>query len=247
MKHEIPFDFSEKVTVVNGIFDGQYSGRFLLDTGAQQSFFNERILKELGLSVDKANIIHFDSFQFGTLNFGPIDLQVRDSGHSRLYGLLGTREIIPYRVTFDLDQSVCLFDQSTQDDAAFSKIEIFRGRPVVHIQYSETSLIFVLDTGSSANWLFKSGQEKLINSGSIIDHTETAKSAWGDVSIKSAKVLQNVSIGGRILSEIMFIQSDQFAWPDAPEDGIIGLGGIISSGKAIFDFPRGKFSLVDGA
>lgn len=248
MKHEIPFDFSEIVAVVNGTVDGKHSGPFLLDTGAQQSFFNERIVKELGLSVDKAtNIIHFDSFQFGTLDFGPIDLRVRNFGHSRLYGLLGTRELIPYCVTFDLDRSVCVFDQDDHNDAASSEIEIFRGRPVVHIQYSETSLIFVLDTGSSANWLFKSGQEKLINAGSIIDYTEKAKSAWADVSIKSAKALQNVNIGGKDLSKVMFMQSDQFAWPDAPEDGIIGLGGITSSGQAIFDFPWGRFILVDGA
>lgn len=247
MGHEIPFDFSERVPLVHGTVNGRDFARFLLDTGAPASRLHRDVATALGLFPDPENRIRIDSLLFGTLDIGPVDLKVGSFGENRIDGLLGTRELTPYCVTLDLDGHVCVLSQGNSADAPSSPLHMCNGRPVVHVHHAGVGLVFVLDTGSSGNWLFARGQEKLRHVGAVEERRDTAKAACGNLPVWRAKVVHNVAIGGRTCKQVRFLLSepDQFGGASAPEDGILGLGAIAQSGRAIIDFPHGRFTLVD--
>ena len=246
MECEIPFDFSERVPIVHGAVNGRDFARFLLDTGAPSSRLHKNIVAALGLSADGENTVRIDSLRFGTLDVGPIDLKTSSFGENRLDGLLGTRELSPYCVTLDLDRCLCVLGKSTHGSDPFSPLELFHGRPIVRVQHADAELTFVLDTGSSGNWLFASGQDKLRNVGAVIVQPETAKAAQGNLTVQRRKVVDDVAIGGMTFQEVAFLLSepDQFGGANAPEDGILGIGAIASSGIAIIDFRLGHFVLT---
>ncbi len=241
---EIPFDYTERVTTIPGVVNGHPFDRFLFDTGAPMSFLREDIAADHGLWVDSRKAFHIDSLKFGELDVGPIDMRTTPSTW-KVAGLVGTREVAGHCVAFDIDKSVCTIGRSTHTEEPFSPLELFRGRPIVHVQHGDVRLTFVFDTGSSGNWLFVPGQKKLSNAGAIVPHTETGKTAWGDAPITRKKVLQNTSIGGKVHSEVEFMISDKFTGEDAPEDGILGIGGLAVSGKVVIDFPLGRLVLID--
>ena len=247
MSYEIPFDFSERVPLIHGIVNGRDFSRFLLDTGAPSSYLHEDVVAALGRCVDDKNVVHVDTLQFGTLDIGPVDLQVSSFGQNRIDGVLGTQEVAGYSVTIDLDRSVCLLGESTHGDAAFSPLELLHGRPIVRIQHADAELTFVLDTGSSGNWLFLSGQDKLRRVGMGSDHSVNAKGARQSFRTQQRKIVQKMRIGGRELAEVTFLLSDQFAGPNAPEDGILGLGALVASGMAVVDIPGRRFVLTNGS
>ncbi len=242
---KVPFDYTDRVILMRGVVNGHPFDRFLLDTGAPMTILKEEIALQLGLSIDDKKTVHIDSLKFGALDIGPIDIIAGPL--KTVDGLLGTPEVASHCVTLDIDKCVCTIGQSTYTERASSPLELFRGRPVLHVQHGDAQLTFVFDTGSSGNWLFVPGQEKLINAGAIVAHAETGRTHWGDAPITQKKVLQNMSIGGKVHSEIEFMTSDQFAGKDAPEDGILGIGGLAVSGKAVIDFPSGRFVLIDEA
>lgn len=248
MDHGIPFDFADRVPLVRGTVNGRDFARFLLDTGAPSSWLHRDVAVASGLSPDADGTVHVDSLGFGTLDLGPVELKVGSFGENRVDGLLGTRELLPYRVMLDLDQCICVLGQSSCVPTPSSPLEIYRARPVVRVHHARSDLTFVLDTGSSGNWLFAPGQDKLRHVGAVEERRQTAKTAWGDSPVRRAKVLDNMAIGGQMCRDVCFLLSEpeQFGGVNAPEDGILGLGAIASSGRAIIDFPLGRFVLAPG-
>ena len=245
MNYEIPFDFGERIPLMSCTINGLPFDRFILDTGAPVSFLHKDTAEALQLGVNHQNRVHIESLRFGTLNAGPCELKVGSFGAIRTAGLLGTREMLPYCVTLDLDRSLCVLGASHSASVPFSPFELLNGRPVVRLQHSDVDLIFVLDTGSSANWLFASGQEKLHAIGTMQEEPETAQGARGGIPIQNRKAVANMAIGGRELPIVTFLLSEQFAGHNAPEDGILGIGALVASGKVIIDFPFGRFALTE--
>ena len=244
------FDFAEQVPLLTAEVNGTRLDRFLLDTGASSSCLHKEAAARLGLRPSSANTVHVDCLRFGEWDLGPIDLRVSSFGENRLDGLLGTRELASYRVTLDLDRSISIIDCGLTGDAPFTKLELFRGRPVLHVEHEDVTLTFVLDTGSGANWLFAPGQDNLATIGTVVDHSDTAKSTRGNLAVRRAKVVHNMSLGGRNHAEVSFLLPEAGAWfggPDAVEDGILGVGALASAGRVVMDFPGGKFLLVGGA
>ena len=248
MDYEIPFDFSERVPLINGVVNGRAFERFLIDTGAPSSRLHKDVVTSLGLPLDGENTVHVDSLRFGTLDFGPVDLKSGSFGENRLDGLLGTRELFPHCVTLDLDRCLCVLGKTSHTGVPSSPLELFHGRPVVRVQHADAELTFVLDTGSSGNWLFARGQDKLRNVGAVVTQHDTAKAAAGNLPVRRAKVLDSLTIGGRKLPDVRFLlpEPDQFGGANAPEDGILGLGSIALSGRAVIDFPLARFMLING-
>ncbi len=242
----VPFDFSERVPIMRGLVNGWIFDRFLLDTGAPSSCLHNNTASKLGLSVDRGNTVHVDSLQFGKLDVGAVDLRISSFGQNQIDGLLGTREMVQYCVMLDLDRLVCIFAESMNGSSAFSKLEMSNGRPIVLTEYAGNSFRFVVDTGSSANWLFVSGQDKLASIGTVVDEAEKAKAAGGNLAVCRAKVLQDMNIGGRDHREVRFLLAtlDQFGGRSAPEDGILSVGALATAGTAVIDFPEGRFLLT---
>lgn len=125
-------------------------------------------------------------------------------------------------------------------------MELFRGHPVVHVHYADLNLRFVFDTGSDANWLFVPGQDKSASIGDFVEEDMKITATRQKLTIRKAKVLHNMSIGGRDSADVRFLLPDpQSTFGDhaAPEDGILGLGALAKSGQVIMDFPAAKFLL----
>ncbi len=246
---DVAFDFAERVPLLTAEVNRHRLDRFLLDTGAPSSCLHKDVVQTLGLAPDGKNAVHVDSLRCGDLDFGPLELKVGTFGQNRVHGVLGTREIKSYCVTLDLDRCVCIFEVGPDHGSGpFSRLELFRGRPTVLVEYRGQTLRFVLDTGSSVNWLFLRGQDRLPGMGTVVELTETAKAAKGNLAVNRATVFENMTIGGRVHADVQFLLSEanQFGGYDAPEDGILGLSAIAASGLAVVDFRGEKFLLTGG-
>ncbi len=247
-KFEIPFDFKERVPLLKAIVKGQKFDRFLLDTGAPTSCLSEDVASDMRLTPNSYGKIRVDSFAFGAIDFGPLDMKISKFGENRIDGLLGTQEIKPYCVSLDFDRLILTFDRIDKEkDVPYSPLEIFRGRPVIYVEYAGKLFKFVLDTGSSCNWLFPSGQGKTSGMGEILSASEQTKTAFGSIKVSESIILSDMNIGGIKYKRVVFLRADasSFGGNDMPEDGIIGIGAIVHHGVALINFPSGRF-LIKG-
>ena len=75
--------------------------------------------------------------------------------------------------------------------------------------------------------------------------TGDSEGAREDIPLQYRKTVDNMAIGGRELPAVTFLMPEQFAGYDAAEDGILGIGALVTSGQAIIDFPLERFPLIE--
>ncbi len=226
--------------------NGRPYQRMVLDTGAPAGSLHEDVVSDLNLVPDPQGTVHVDSFRAGTLEIGPVRLRTASFGQNRIDGLLGTRELACFCVSLDLDRRLCTLGDSMYRSLPGSTFELFRGRPLVRVEHEAVDLAFVLDTGSNGNWLFPSGQAKLMQSGRELPCARPATAAQGELLVRR-RILDRMVLGGRQMQNVEFLLAEpgQFG-PNPPEDGILGLGALVSTGTVVIDFRLGRVAFTNG-
>ena len=243
------FDFSERVPLLCAAIDGTRVDRFLMDTGAPRTCIHESVAESLRLPGARPGHVRAESLKIAGVEFGPLELKLSRFGDNRIHGVLGFREMQQHCVAVDLDRCQATFGPSpAARTGRGSRIEVFRGRPTVLVACHGNALRFVLDTGSSANWLFADTLAK-IPAPEITGAAEQAKSAFGTFPASEEVRVRDLSVGGRDFAVLRFLLApqDSFGGGRKPEDGILGLAGLAERGKVVMDFPGQELSIRQGA
>jgi predicted aspartyl protease len=238
---EVVLDFSGGVPICSAQVNGKRFGRFLIDTGAPSSFLSPEAAASLGQS---GNTSLRADLCVGYVDFGPVEFAVRSFGPNRLDGLIGTRELRSHVVEIDCRECRLRVGRQRTSSHGSSPITLGNGRPVVPVMVGGHAMYFLLDTGSSASWLFPRGQAALRDVGDVVTTQEPVRSVHTDSTTLFAKFLNDVSVGGLVLPSVKFLLAapGQFG-QDPAEDGILGTD-VMSRGVAVFDFPGERFQLM---
>jgi hypothetical protein len=249
---ELPFEFHGD-PVMNCHLNGEAVDRCVLDTGAPATVIRcPEHFSTGGETLDDGSLI-VSSLVVNSVEFGPLRVRAkRVSGLTKPEIFLGTTLFGSHCLEMDYKHRIARFSSRPFYDGnsgEFSEISFSRGRPTISIKIHNSVLVFVLDTGSNANWLFfRAQEESLLDAGVIADEDSKATCGLGDIEVRRSLTLPSLAIGGVDLPQVKFLLASErdFGGPSMTvEDGIIGTGQLceLYAGTQVIDFISKRFYL----
>ena len=220
--------------------------RCVLDTGAPLTTLVLRDDSTLPLSMVAENTAFVKSLRINQIEFGPLHIRVKRRNIDYPWDFavyFGMEQMKDFCLAIDYARSFVAFSSEPypHTNIGRSSITFFRGRPIVSIDYLGRIWRFVLDTGSDGNWLFFDAQdESLFEHGEVVEENQEVQTSFGNVSLRRALLLNNLSFGGVTHEKVKFLLTNEqgFGGKGTPESGIIGTGNVASffEGIQIIDF-----------
>ncbi len=247
----LPFSFQGDPVMV-GEINGVDCSRIVLDTGAPSTVIrapNQEALSNLKLVPGEEVILN--SLRINSIEFGPVKVKVKLAvGIEQVEVYLGTRELLDYRITLDYESCMAHFVADNVQSNLGNQISFSKGRPTIKVNIAGKDMVFVLDTGSNANWIFFNSQtEKLLDSGLLKGCSLEAQCGLGNVNISESITFHDLNVGSRSFKDFSFYlaHEESFGGPSMTiEDGIIGTGMIASifDGKQVVDFLSKRYYML---
>ena len=136
--------------------NGQGPFSFLLDTGARGLNLSDDLTDELGLEPDERYVVQVDDFSIGAASFQDLLLPLRDNvrvsqvSKRRVDGFIGSLFLSDFTLTIDYpDHSIRITDEQAEYATEPAVMRICNGYPLVAVQIQDSSVWFLVDTGTS--------------------------------------------------------------------------------------------------
>jgi hypothetical protein len=236
---------------MESLINGFPCRRCVLDTGAPLTIVKVPSESAIAkLRIPQSGETFLESLVIDSVELGPMKCFVRIADNlQEIEMYLGTEFLRSYCITLDYFRARARFESNPKPSHVGSKISFSQGRPTINVPLAGKEMVFVLDTGSNANWLFfKSQEAELLEKGKVNKTSVEASCGLGNINVSQMISFEGVSVGGKRFDEIPFLMANEesFGGPTRTlEDGIIGTGQLASlvKGQQTIDFLSNTYQI----